>query len=351
MIDITGSNRDHALDFLKIIATLVIVLHHYERAFGLHFETLNFGDGKFYFGYAVELFLIISGYLSFSKINRIQNGLDFSRYYSARYLRLMPRAAICTAVTAIYALYVWHGENFSLLRVIMVAFCFYTGRDSGVLFYNSHLWYLGVLLICYAIFYLIIFLSQRLKINWKYACFFMIVLGAAVYSLEWEYPFLNSHTARGYMAFFTGLMLASLIYDHRLSIKVAVLSLFIVIASTLILIFKYDLLEYGIIYFLTFIYFPALIIIFEYAPVNKALDYKIIGTMSKLCFGIYVWHFEFNTFCAIENERHGLGINFCSRKAEFIMLLIVIMIGIVSFYLIERPLSRFIRKKTGQRLT
>ncbi len=345
---IVGGRRDHSLDLLKILATLVIVLHHYERAFGIHFDTWNFGNGAFNFGHAVELFFIISGYLSYSKISKIQNGLSFGRYFSAKYLRLVPLTVLCSALTAIYALYVWHGDNFSLLRVLMVAFCVFTGRNNGQVFFNSHLWYLGVLLICYAVFYMIIYLSQRLRINWRYACFFVIITGVSVHSAGWDVPFLNPNTARGYMAFFTGLMLASGLEERRPTFRMAVSALLVVVFSTLILIFRYDLLDYGIIYFLTFIYYPALIVFFEFAPVGKLFDHRFFGTAAGICFNVYIWHFEFNTFCAIEVERHGWGIDFCSRKAEIIMLLLSIAIGAFSFYVIERPLTKLIRKNTGR---
>ena len=90
--------RDHSLDFLKITATLVIVLHHYERAFGTHFSALNFGNGSFYFGYMVELFFMISGFIAFSSIKKIQEGLSFDKYFSGKFMRLFPLAAISTIV-------------------------------------------------------------------------------------------------------------------------------------------------------------------------------------------------------------------------------------------------------------
>lgn len=58
--------RDYTLDFIKICATIIIIFHHYQQVTGAFFENkINFWNGKFYFGYVVELFFILSGFLCF----------------------------------------------------------------------------------------------------------------------------------------------------------------------------------------------------------------------------------------------------------------------------------------------
>lgn len=51
-------------DYLKIICSILIVFHHYQQRFECHFKYINFFDGAFYFGYLVELFFMISGFLT-----------------------------------------------------------------------------------------------------------------------------------------------------------------------------------------------------------------------------------------------------------------------------------------------
>ena len=174
--------RDYAIDFLKIIATLVIVLHHYERGFGTQFAVFNLGSGRFYFGYAVELFFMISGFVAFSSVQIIQDGLNFDRYFSGKVLRLIPLALLSTFVFSAMYLIVWGTKDFSLFKAIVTGLCIQSGGPFSEVLVNSHLWYLSVLLICYSFFFAVVRLGQRTKINWRYGCFFLVVLGASISS-------------------------------------------------------------------------------------------------------------------------------------------------------------------------
>lgn len=342
------NRRDHALDFLKIIATLVIVLHHYENAFGLHFETLNFGNGKFYFGFVVELFFMISGFVSFFSIQKIQDGVSFDRYFSGKVLRLLPLAALSTGAFAAMYLKVWGTEGFSLFKVIVTAFCVQRGGPFDEVLVNSHLWFLSVLLICYVFFFIIIRTGQKLQINWRYGCFFMAVLGASICSVSWDLPYLNEFAARGYMAFFMGPLLAAAIKKHGPGMPALIVSLATVVVMVLLIVFRFDIMEYGLRYILVFILFPALIVLFETPPLQRLLDHRVLGTMAQIAFNVYIWHFDLNTLCAIENDLRGLGIDFTTRRAEMTVLLLAVIIGTASFFLIERPITKLIKKAVAQ---
>lgn len=52
-----GNERRYSLDALRIIATILIIFHHYQQVIGGYFEGhINFWNGRFYFGYIVEFF-------------------------------------------------------------------------------------------------------------------------------------------------------------------------------------------------------------------------------------------------------------------------------------------------------
>lgn len=59
------------LDFIKIVATSLIVCHHFQQVLEVKFEYINFFYGSFYFGYLVEMFFIISGMCAFRWIHQI----------------------------------------------------------------------------------------------------------------------------------------------------------------------------------------------------------------------------------------------------------------------------------------
>ncbi len=340
--------RDHALDFIKIIATLVVVLHHYERAFSLHFERLNFADGRFYVGWIAELFFMISGYLAFNSIEKIQKGLTFDKYFSSRYLRSVPLAALSTAIIALLYVVVTGGIGFSLFPTLAIAFGFNPGIWVTDLILNMHLWYLSVLLLCYAVFFIMIRIAQRLHINWRYGCFFMIVLGVSAYSALTDLPLLNQSVSRGYMSFFTGLMLSSLIKDHRPGIKAGIASLAVIVVSVLILVFRFDLLEYGLVFYLLFILYPALITLLETAFMQKLFDHRVFGTLALISFNVYIWHYELCIICSYADSILKLGIDFSSRITEVMVMFLALAVGAVSYYVIERPLDSFFRRKMSQ---
>jgi len=80
-VDLIGKKRNYGLDFLKIVATILIVFHHYQQVLNVEFAGINFFGGKFYFGYLVELFFLISGFLMFKYIERIKQGLTFKEFF------------------------------------------------------------------------------------------------------------------------------------------------------------------------------------------------------------------------------------------------------------------------------
>lgn len=51
-------------DYIKIIAASLLVFHHYQQVFACKFAGINFYEGHIQFGFLVELFFTISGYLT-----------------------------------------------------------------------------------------------------------------------------------------------------------------------------------------------------------------------------------------------------------------------------------------------
>ena len=341
-------NRDYALDLIRFICAILMVLTHYEGMFLLEFSGIRFNGGKFYFGLVNEMFFLLSGYLSFHTVRKIENGLTFDKYFSAKVLRLLPVAFISTILYSVMSYVAWPDNEFHVWKVIITCFGANAGGPFREMFVNPHLWYTSVLLICYAFFFIGVRLSQRLKINWRYACFFMIVVGASAYARFDAVPFLRHEACRGYMAFFTGVLLASLLSEHKPGRLAVILSLSAIAIMTALIIFDYDIMDYGLNYMMTFIYFPAVIVLAETRIVQKILNWKFFGVLGQIAFGIYVWHFEFNVLMDIANSLLHLGINFDSRWTELIVVLLNIMIGFASYYVLEIPINRFIKLKTNR---
>ena len=73
--------------------------------------------------------------------------------------------------------------------------------------FNNPLWYLGVLIICYAVFWSINQESVHKTLGSVPVWIFFVLLGLGVTSYEMDVPFLNHNTARGVVPFFFGCVL------------------------------------------------------------------------------------------------------------------------------------------------
>ena len=339
--------RDYVLDLLRFLCAVLMVLTHYEGIFNLSFSGIRFNGGRFYFGLVNEMFFMLSGYLSFRSVAKMQNGLNFDRYFSAKVLRLLPIAALSTMLYALMHRVTWPADEFSLWQVIVTCAGANAGGPFNEMFINSHLWYTSVLLICCALFFIAVRLSQRMKTDWRYACFFMVVLGLSAYTRFENVPFLRHAACRGYMAFFTGVLLASALAKHRPGKAAGWISLSVIAALTALIVFRFEIMEYGLNYMMIFLYYPAVIVLAEAPLTQRLLNRKVFGVLGQISYGIYVWHLEFNVFAQIFDDALDLGVRFDSRWTEFVMVLLNIGIGFASYYLLERPLNRFIKKKTN----
>lgn len=87
--------RDGALDLLKIFATVIILLHHFQQLFNVSYGNVKFCSEIFDFGIMVELFFIISGYFTYKWSDRIVNGeTEFGTWIKKKCTRLLPMMGI-----------------------------------------------------------------------------------------------------------------------------------------------------------------------------------------------------------------------------------------------------------------
>ena len=97
--------REGSLDLLKFLATAVIVMHHYQQITKVIFKDhINFFNGDFYWGYLVELFFIISGYLAYRYV-RCSEKQTFAGFWGKRYMRFLPLLVISSLGNIAYQVY------------------------------------------------------------------------------------------------------------------------------------------------------------------------------------------------------------------------------------------------------
>ena len=152
--------RNNSLDFLKIIATILIVFHHYQQELNVKFTQINFFGGKFYFGYLVELFFLISGFLMFNYIEKIKQGLNFESFFINRVKRFLPLAAIAAILyeCLIYFYFRIFGEKFleqglNFFGTIISILGIQAGWSFENPMINNPMWYISVLILYFILYF------------------------------------------------------------------------------------------------------------------------------------------------------------------------------------------------------
>ncbi len=346
-----NNKREYTLDFIKIIATILIVFHHYQQVIGGHFRYVDFYGGKFYFGNVVELFFILSGYFMYKYISRIKGGLSFKDFFKQRYLRFLPVMFITSIVYAI-CLYLytnvlnlsWFNYKPSLWGTIVSSLGFAEGWGLKNPYINYPNWYISVLLICFVMFYLIVYISKKKSISEKYLFIAMIFIGFAIRSYNTKFLFMTPQVARVYYSFFFGILLAEVLNKKHPNILFQMMSFIIVFTIPFIIHFGKSSLLVNVNYLMTFIYYPALIILFKYSFISNVFKHRIIGVISNITFDVYLWHNVLILMIYLIINAFNLNVNMNSGIAMLCYTAISFLIGGASYFLIDKPLqNRFVK--------
>lgn len=352
-----AKQRDYVLDALKVLATIVIIFHHYQQVCDVYFERgINFYRGFFYFGNVVELFFIISGYVMFPYVKELSlGGISFKEFYMKRFLRVFPVMA-CGAIgyecflTIYNRLYQsegssWFGEIPNLWGTVISSLGIQHGWGLPDKFVNYPTWYISVLLLCYIWLYILIYIGNRLEISYRYLFVFMIFVGIGTITYHIDLPFFQGQTGRGYCAFFWGLLLADFLKEtHR--IKKLFLPSFITLFFLTILLVKHSsLIEAEIWNIMVFLYYPPLIIVFKFIFAAKSCRFKWIGILSKASFSTYIWHNPFFILMNIFIKVFHWDLNLQSRRTMIGYAVVCYTFGALFYFFFEKPVALWIDKK------
>lgn len=346
--------RDRTLDMLKVFATILIVFHHYQQdGQGITGQTLhgliNFYGGSFSFGYIVELFFLISGICMFPYIQKIAQGLTFYQFYTRRAARLLPLMAVSGVVSALLLMaynIIYSGNEYylgtpSLLGVVIQAL----GVQDGWVFANPSLnnptWYCSVLMLCYLLFYGIVYWSDRAKISPLFGMAFFLLLGCAISTYGIELPFLNSSSCRGFYGFFAGVLLAALMpiikaCRHYVGISLGIIVLFL-------LDFRWENGEMPYLPFLlTFVFYPALIVFLQnFSALRFFTQAPFWGKWARITYSIFIWHFPtyllLFLLLPLFHVDPALVVN---QTAMIVFACVMQPIGWLSYHFMEKPFNQ-----------
>ncbi len=150
-------NKIHSFDSIRVVAIFMILLCHY-----FMFSDLNTGVGRYFAGVGNMIFFLVAAILYGNKYVDNCQSVDYKQFIAGRVKRL----GILTWIflTILIALFLIFGVRFSWLDAgLNYLFLGYLGKLPG----NGHLWFLTVLMACYAEMLLLIkFKANKNYVPW-----------------------------------------------------------------------------------------------------------------------------------------------------------------------------------------
>lgn len=342
--------RNYTIDFLKIIATTFIVFHHFQQVTNTQFERFNFDGGNLYFGYLVEFFFIISGYLmALSKERKKRtNTEDFLLRIERLFPMILIINIVCLLATGIYKICLgewWLGVPHGIWNLFLSFSLLFQGGPFGdQMGLNNPTWYVCVLLECYILYYLICKLFPKKNLVRLISYCFIILFAAGMYTYNVNFPFFTQQSTRGYAAFFIGVILYHMLqYFPKKVIHIPSLLLLLTITISYFICPELIDNQWAI---ATFLFFPsAYVFCMSNSTIQKILSFfPFLENGGKASFHVYLWH----TPVFLIGD---LIIRLCNVTMKYTigtMLLTALclwILGIVSYHFIEKPVNKAIASK------
>ena len=336
--------RRGSLDFLKILATVFIVFHHYQQVLGVKYPTgVNFYAGGFSWEYMVELFFMISGFVMLPWCRRItenETGSDFKSFILRRYRRIVPMLAVTAVCYELMSaviiraapLLVDEFTELSIWETVCNILCIQNGWCVGTGMINFPTWYICVLMLCYIIFWLITDLCRRKNCSPVYGYLFMIMLGFSLCETKTNIPFFNLYTARGFISFFLGILIATA--DDRYELHGFFRTVFYILFALAIL-FTPDVERENSIRYL---FLPLIVLIFTSERVERLFTAKLWATLGAIQFHTYLWHVIVIESMRVIIAYTGAAVE--KRVYMFITLIAAELVGTLSYFLLDKNADR-----------
>lgn len=294
----------------------------------------------------VEMFFVISGILYYINSNeKIKNNLiTFKDFFVKKMGRLLPVIIfssivifLCNVLLFALGKNLWSCGSTSIFELFI---SFFSGRmilgDRQYL--NAPIWYVNVLLLCFAIAY---FLSKKSK---KYKdILFLIPIVISLFLLFNPIYIFNYNIIRGFASFFIGIYTGKFltIYNDYSDLKKE----FVKIISLLLLIIYIIIAYFGkinnfynpeSISYTLFVFVPLIIFLYDFKLLNKFFSFKIFKFLSDISYSIYIWNFPILIALHLLYVFKIINFNIYSYKFFLLLFIIHIIVGTLSYIFIEK---------------
>lgn len=305
---------------------------------------------KYFFEYsknAVELFFMLSGFLTAWHYRERIREMSFGSYFKKHYGRLLG-ASLAVNLWALVNIIirlktgltdgVWVPTPLRfVLSVLMINTGWFTSFQQTLLPVNTTMWFIDVLLLCYLIYYVICRLGKNTP-SYIALCAVMVWVGWICLEHTPQWPFLWNHNGRGYATFFLGALLAefqsSVSREWRIRISltwsafIVVFFIFHIIIGFEQVFGKFGTLNY--VRYFEFVAAPGLILAaLNLRPVERILSWKALTWLGALSPAVYYVHNNWIEDCIITNALAGEPFDLRTGPAFLIMLTTTIAVAMI----------------------
>lgn len=193
--------RYYSLDLVKFGCAILIIIGHFESNYQFSFNYLRIGNMGY--GDVVELFFLISGFLSAISIDKMLD-TSFCEYISKKAIRIYPIVMLSVVVEYLVRLLFYRydesiglGKLFMSLTLIGKEWVYPYEMEP----INHYTWYISVLVLCYVLFYFVVWISKRIQSDYIWSCIIVMLVGAWIVFSGVKFAFVTPHTGRGYVTF------------------------------------------------------------------------------------------------------------------------------------------------------
>ena len=350
--------RSYSLDFLKFISCVGLLWLRYRKYtspdgiyFGdVFFHELNRGiDLRFF----VEVFFVLSGFFMYSYIEKIKKDLSIERFMLKRIIRIIPMLCISTVLLELLLFFMMNSGNTHGVDIYQPALFGIISACMGVEYgwglvdahINPESWYLDVLLLCYFILFVMVKLSKKLKISEKYFLILIVAIGVVCTLNEYSLPFLEAYNGRGYVAFFSGVILASYLNRNEIGYKQIIASIICLLIYGIYHVFWPHYLEYGKSFMVAFFIAPSLVILLKTKTAEKIFSWKGWGELGKISFSMYMIHVVVIIGVFNITDAFGVSVDYAHEIMLLAYVVLVIALGALMYYCVEKKITDYLEKR------
>jgi len=345
----------YLIDFLRWVAALAILLHHYMAHFSVNeLETLKylnfFAHNAILGSYGVWFFWVISGFV-FSNIYFIKS-VNFKDFFIKRFARLYPLHIFSLFVVLILQLILYYQfsefENFNNpgyqidLNHFILNLLFINDGNS----YNGVLWSVSIEIPVYFFFF---YFSQKFKSTNTIILFLQIFFVIFLFKILLHTNLLYYHLKACVFYFFIGVLVYFLYVKilSKYNLFTLISSIFFIILSIILfsledkfkLSYIKDLIPTTIIFFIAVIFFA--ISLEKYFGVNI----KKISILGHSSYGLYLLHVPIQLVFIIILKNDFISEDLFKQGEFFIIFFILnIVTSSIVFLIFERPIQLKITK-------